>query len=179
MGHLEILGYLAAILIVIYIVWQNSIREKAEDKERGGYLKYSYTYPRLAMTVDTIIVSSKDNRKMILLIQRKFDPFQNFWALPGGFVGMEETLQQAAVRELYEETGLRNIRLNQFFTFDAIGRDPRHRTVTTVFCGNIDIPMPVTGGDDANHADWFPIDSLPEMAFDHAQIIRKFEKEML
>lgn len=179
MGHLEIVGYIAAILIVVYIVWQNANKEKEEDREREKGLKYSYKYPRLAMTVDAIVVSDKDNRTMILLIQRKFDPFQGFWALPGGFVGMEETLLQACSRELFEETGLKNITLKQFFTFDAIGRDPRHRTVTTVFYGKIGNIAPVFGGDDANQAEWFPVNSLPEMAFDHAEIVRKFAKEKL
>ena len=116
---------------------------------------------------------------MILLIQRKFDPFQGFWALPGGFVGMEETLIQACSRELLEETGLKEVALKQFFTFDAIGRDPRHRTVTTVFYGKVRGNSQVLGGDDAAMAEWFPLDSLPDMAFDHNDIVRKFIKEKL
>ena len=116
---------------------------------------------------------------MILLIQRKFDPFQGFWALPGGFVGMEETLLQACNRELLEETGLKNVALKQFFTFDAIGRDPRHRTVTTVFYVKVLGIVQVQGSDDADIAEWFPLDALPEMAFDHNEIVRKFIKEKL
>jgi len=179
MGHLEIVGYIAAILIVIYIVWRNGEKERAEDKEKGEVLKYSYPYPRLAMTVDAILLAYKDKQAMILLVQRKFDPFVGFWALPGGFVGMEETLLQACSRELFEETGLKNITLTQFFTFDAIGRDPRHRTVTTVFYGKVDQMLPVFGGDDAAMAEWFPINALPEMAFDHHEIIHKFNTEKL
>jgi len=177
MGHLEIIGYIAAIIIVVYIVWRNGEKEKKENIAREMELKYSYKYPRLAMTVDAIVLSEKENREMILLIQRKFDPFQGFWALPGGFVGMEETLLQACSRELFEETGLKNVALKQFFTFDAIGRDPRHRTVTTVFYGKVQGIVRVTGGDDAAIAEWFPLDSLPEMAFDHSEIIQKFVKE--
>ena len=179
MEHLEIVGYIAAILIVVYVVWQNADKERELERERAKNLKYSYKYPRLAMTVDAIVVSEKDSRIMILLIQRKFDPFQGFWALPGGFVGMEETLLQACSRELSEETGLKNIVLKQFFTFDAIARDPRHRTVTTVFYSKINDIPPVFGGDDASGAEWFPVNSLPEMAFDHAEIVRKFVKEKL
>jgi len=177
MGHLEIVGYIAAIIIVIYIVWRNAEKEKKEDKDRELGLKYSYKYPRLAMTVDAIVVAEKEGQEMILLIQRKFDPFQGFWALPGGFVGMEETLLQACNRELQEETGLKNVALKQFFTFDAIGRDPRHRTVTTVFYGKIRGNTQVLGGDDAAIAEWFPLNSLPEMAFDHSEIVHKFIKE--
>ena len=177
MGHLEIVGYIAAILFVVYIVWRNAEKEKKEEKEKA--LKYSYKYPRLAMTVDAILIAEKCDPKKVLLVQRKFDPFQGLWALPGGFVGMDETLKKACGRELYEETGLTNITLNQFFTFDAIGRDPRHRTVTTVFYALCQNTIPVVGGDDAMQAQWYSIEELPEMAFDHADIIRKFIKEKL
>lgn len=142
-------------------------------------LKYSYKYPRLAMTVDAIIVAQNFSQDMVLLIQRKFGPFQGVWALPGGFVGMEETLMDACKRELFEETGLKNVELSQFYTFDAIDRDPRHRTISTVYYGRIPETLNVSGGDDADKADWFPIISLPEMAFDHAEIIGKFIREKL
>jgi 8-oxo-dGTP diphosphatase len=142
-------------------------------------LKYCYKYPRLAITVDAIIVAESFSQDMILLIQRKFKPFEGVWALPGGFVGMDETLQDACQRELREETGISDVALHQFHTFDAIDRDPRQRTVTTVFYGRIRETLEVTGGDDARKADWFPIISLPEMAFDHAEIIGKFIREKL
>ncbi len=142
-------------------------------------LKYCYEYPRPAMTVDAIIVAQKFSQDMVLLIQRKFNPFEGLWALPGGFVGMEETLKEACQRELDEETGLKDIAINQFFTFDAINRDPRHRTISTVFYGIIGETKNVMGGDDAEKAGWFPINSLPEMAFDHAEIIGKFIHEKL
>lgn len=142
-------------------------------------LKYCYKYPRLAITVDAIIVAENFSQTMILLIQRKHGPFEGVWALPGGFVEMEETLKDACNRELFEETGIRVDDLNQFFTFDAVHRDPRHRTITTVFWGRIVETVEVAGGDDAAKADWFPIISLPPMAFDHAEIIHKFVKEKL
>ena len=141
--------------------------------------KYSYKYPRAAMTVDAIVVADNFSLDMILLIQRKNEPFAGKWALPGGFVEMEETLSEACHRELFEETGLEEVKLNQFYTFDAIDRDPRQRTFTTVFEGRIQETLPVIAGDDAEKADWFPIISLPEMAFDHAEIIHKFVKEKL
>lgn len=146
------------------------------DKED---LKYCYKYPRLGMTVDAIIVAANFGQIMILLIQRKFEPFKGMWALPGGFVGMEETLKEACARELFEETGIHEVELQQFYTFDALDRDPRHRTVSTVFYGRVNQPLDVIGSDDANQADWFPITSLPEMAFDHLDIIRKFVKNWL
>ncbi len=142
-------------------------------------INYCYKYPRAALTVDAIVVARNFSKDMILLILRKFEPFQGKWALPGGFINMEETLLEACQRELYEETGLKGIVLNQFYTFDAIGRDPRHRTISTVFYGRLQETFPAIGSDDAEKADWFPIISLPVMAFDHADIIRKFVKEKL
>ena len=96
-------------------------------------MEYSYKYPRPALTVDAIVVSERNSEMVVLLIQRKFPPFEGKWALPGGFVNMDETLLEACGRELLEETGLDNIELKQFFTFDAIDRDPRHRTISVVF----------------------------------------------
>jgi len=142
-------------------------------------LKYSYKYPRMALTVDAIIVTENFSQTMILLIQRKYGPFEGVWALPGGFAEMDETLMEACNRELFEETGIESVELEQFYTFDAVDRDPRQRTVSTVFHGRIQEPIDVKGGDDASKADWFPIISLPEMAFDHAEIIHKFVKEKL
>jgi 8-oxo-dGTP diphosphatase len=142
-------------------------------------LKYCYKYPRAAVTVDAIVVAQNYSQDMVLLIQRKFGPFEGLWALPGGFIELDETLGEACKRELFEETGIKDVELNQFYTFDAINRDPRHRTISTVFYGRINEPIDVCGGDDAKKADWFPIISLPEMAFDHNEIIHKFIKEKL
>jgi len=142
-------------------------------------MEYIYKYPRPALTVDAIVVSERNSEMVVLLIQRKFPPFEGKWALPGGFVNMEETLQEACSRELLEETGLENIVLKQFFTFDAIDRDPRHRTISVVFSAWLQEPLPVVGGDDAARAEWFPIISLPEMAFDHEEVINKYLKERL
>jgi 8-oxo-dGTP diphosphatase len=144
----------------------------------GKALEFCYEYPRVAHTVDAIVVVKNPGSEMILLIQRKFDPYMEMWALPGGFIGMEETLLQACQRELFEETGLEVLKLTQFYTFDAVDRDPRHRTISTAFYGTVQETHMVTGGDDAVRAEWFPIDSLPELAFDHADIIRKYVEEI-
>ena len=142
-------------------------------------LKYCYKYPRLAITVDAIIVAENFSQDLVLLIQRKSGPFEGVWALPGGYVEMDETLIHSCHRELFEETGIKGVELHQFFTFDAVDRDPRGRTISTVFYGRIRETINVIGSDDAMKADWFPIISLPSMAFDHAQIIGKFIREML
>lgn len=139
---------------------------------------FTYKYARPALTVDGIIVAGSDSASMILLIRRKADPFKDKWALPGGFVDVNETLENACKRELEEETGLTNIELIQFYTFDAIDRDPRERVISTVFYGQLKEPLAVIGGDDASEAKWFPINSLPEMAFDHKAIIKKFISEI-
>jgi 8-oxo-dGTP diphosphatase len=93
------------------------------------------------------------------------------WALPGGFMEMDETLEQTAVRELEEETGLKGIELKQFRTFSQVDRDPRTRIITTVFYGFAGSSDEATGGDDAEEAQWYNIDNLPPLGFDHAYII--------
>lgn len=135
---------------------------------------FSYKYSRPALTVDALIVAQRISQTMILLILRKADPYKGKWALPGGFVEITETLEEACKRELWEETGLRGIELQQFYTFDALDRDPRERIISTVFYGKADETFLVVGGDDAKKAQWFPILSLPKMAFDHSEIISKF-----
>lgn len=135
---------------------------------------YNYEYPRAALTVDAI-VSVKENKSIfILLIQRGNEPFKNMWALPGGFIEMDETLETACKRELAEETGLQVEKMTQFRTFDAVNRDPRHRTISVVFFAELNKRKAVKGGDDAVRAEWFPVSNLPELAFDHSQILNDF-----
>lgn len=133
-------------------------------------MPYSYKYPRPALTVDALVFSS--DRK-VLLIQRKNPPFKGLWALPGGFVDMDETPEAAVERELEEETGLNEIALKQFHTYGALNRDPRHRTVSIVFIGEVEdsTGYSPTGMDDAADAQWFSVDDLPKIAFDHQEII--------
>jgi 8-oxo-dGTP diphosphatase len=143
-------------------------------------MAYCYEYPRPALTTDCFIYCFDKKGVLLLLIQRKKDPYKGKWALPGGFVEMEELLKNAAMRELFEETGLEGIPLEQLKVFDKPGRDPRGRTVSVVFWGFAgDSKLPVQGGSDAIDADWFQIDQLPPLAFDHDEIIayaRKFLK---
>ena len=135
---------------------------------------YSYPYPRAALTVDAIVFTHKDNETFVLLIQRGQEPFKGKWALPGGFVNMDETLEEACKRELLEETGLKADAMKQFKAYDAIHRDPRHRTISVVFSTEINDTENVKGGDDAAQADWFPVTALPPLAFDHALILEEF-----
>ena len=138
---------------------------------------YTYRYPRPALTVDALIIAGHKKPKSLLLIRRAAQPFKEKWALPGGFINMDETLEKACIRELFEETGLRVKKLDQFKAFDAIGRDPRHRTISVVFYSFLDNEPDVSGNDDATEARWFPLDGLPPLAFDHEDIVRQFLKE--
>jgi len=137
---------------------------------------YTYDYPRAALTVDAIVFIKEGNTISVLLIERGREPFKNKWALPGGFIEMDETLETACKRELLEETGLKVDKMTQFKTYDAIDRDPRHRTISVVFSTELTEKQKVKGGDDASRADWFPVSDLPELAFDHKQILAEFFK---
>lgn len=139
-------------------------------------MTYTYKYPRAALTVDAIVFR-KPTSPEVLLIQRANEPYKEMWAFPGGFVDMQETVEDAVVRELFEETGLSNINLKQYYTFSALERDPRHRTVSVVFVGMTDTNALAIAGDDAKNTQWFALDSLPELAFDHAEILEKLLKE--
>jgi len=133
---------------------------------------YTYDYPRPAVTAD-VAVLRLDEVPEILLIQRKDPPFKDHWALPGGFLEMEETLEEAARRELLEETSLIAGELIRFDTYDKPGRDPRGRTITQVFMmiWKKEMGLPKAGSDAASLA-WHELSALPKMAFDHATIVQ-------
>ena len=133
-------------------------------------MAYTYKYPRPALTADCIVIT-RDAEPKVLLIQRGFDPYKGSWAFPGGFMNMDETTEQCAIRELEEETGLKVTTINQIGTYSKVDRDPRGRTITVAYLAIIDAPVEVTGQDDAAKAEWFPINSLPHLAFDHADIM--------
>jgi len=135
---------------------------------------YTYNYPRAALTVDAIVFVKNGGSALVLLIERGREPFKNMWALPGGFIEMDETLEAACKRELLEETGLNVEQMTQFKTYDAIDRDPRHRTISVVYFTELNEIQQVKGSDDASQAEWFPVTDLPELAFDHKQILEEF-----
>ncbi|HFC08409.1 MAG TPA: NUDIX hydrolase [Chloroflexi bacterium] len=136
-------------------------------------MAYCYEYPRPAVTVDIVAFTVRQNRLHVLLIRRGRAPFAGKWALPGGFVSMEESLEAAAARELAEETGVENAYLEQLYTYGDPERDPRGRVITVAYFALIpaDATVRAEGGDDAAQACWFPIDDLPPLAFDHGKII--------
>ena len=134
-------------------------------------MSYTYDYPRPAVTSDCIVVT-KEAEPKVLLIQRGNEPFKGQWAFPGGFMNMDETTEQCAVRELEEETGLKVTTIHQIGAYSKVDRDPRGRTVTVAYLAMIDKAKAVSGLDDAAKAQWFPISALPKLAFDHEEIMR-------
>lgn len=133
-------------------------------------MEYTYKYPRPAVTADCVVITREAEPK-VLLIQRGFNPFKGCWAFPGGFMNMDETTEQCAIRELEEETGLKVSTVYQIGTYSKVNRDPRGRTITVAYIAIIDSPLEVQGRDDAAKAEWFPISDLPELAFDHEEIM--------
>lgn len=136
-------------------------------------MPFTYDYPRPAVTTDCLIVKCTPDGDALLLIRRGRPPYQGMWALPGGFMEMDETLEQTAVRELEEETGLKGIRLKQFRAFSGLDRDPRQRTIGIVFYGFAAEEAIAQAGDDAAEAEWFSIHALPPLAFDHDLVTHK------
>jgi len=134
---------------------------------------YTYPYPRPIMAADSAVFTLKDNAIHLVLIKRGHEPYEGCSALPGGFVNENEPLDEAAARELREETGLTGIPMRQWRTFGDPGRDPRGWTVSVVYIAVIDhTAHPLQHGDDAVAADWFPLRDLPPLAFDHDIIVR-------
>jgi 8-oxo-dGTP diphosphatase len=147
-----------------------AVKESVNMAEQG---KYVYNWPRPMVTVDAAVFAFFDGKAKLLLVQRKHEPFKDRWALPGGFVDMDEDLPDAATRELAEETGLTGVSLEQLGTFGQPGRDPRGRTITIVYFGIAEKNWKqVQAADDAANVQWFDIDHLPSMAFDHDEIAR-------
>jgi 8-oxo-dGTP diphosphatase len=125
------------------------------------------------ITADAVVFATDGDVTKVLLIKRKKYPFQGQWAFPGGFLEMDEELQVAAKRELAEETSLTGVELEQMHTFGTVGRDPRGRQITVVYMGVARADqMAVKAGDDAQEAEWFDIQKLPELAFDHNEIAK-------
>jgi 8-oxo-dGTP diphosphatase len=136
--------------------------------------KYVYDWPRPTVSVDVAVFTLSQDAAKLLLIRRGNEPFKGMWALPGGFMDIDEELEDAAARELAEETGLEGLTLEQLHTFGEIGRDPRGRQITIVFMGIAKSGQDkIKAGDDAAEAKWFDIEKLPKvLAFDHNKVTR-------
>lgn len=134
-------------------------------------LQYCYKYPRPAVTTDCVVFKSREDSYEVVLIRRKSEPFKGYWALPGGFIEMSETAEECVKRELFEETGIKNIKPEQLYTFTNVDRDPRGRTISISFIAFTDSDN-ITAGDDADEVRWFSLKNLPPLAFDHELILR-------
>ncbi len=140
-------------------------------------LKYCYKYPHPSVTTDCVIFGFDGTKLKVLLVERGIEPYKGKWALPGGFLRMEESAEEGALRELHEETGLESAYIRQFHTFTEPERDPRERVITIAYYALVRI-QDVVGGDDAARAEWFALDDVPALAFDHDQILRRATHEL-
>ena len=159
------------------------VDDSARARERRQRVPFSYKYPRPAVTCDAVIFAIRGGELAVLLIERKDDPFKGHWALPGGFVNENESLDRAASRELLEETGLNIKQMEQVGAFGDPGRDPRGHTVTVAWMTFLLTDAKVTAADDAAAAEWHPFrtlvldgatkpkKSMVKLAFDHAKIV--------
>jgi 8-oxo-dGTP diphosphatase len=136
---------------------------------------YTYDYPRPALSVDCVVFGLDESSDLrVLLIQRALEPFAGQWAVPGGFVRMEEDLETAAQRELFEETGVKDLYIEQLFTFGATDRDPRGRVISVAYYALVNLKdHPVRPNTDATNAAWFKVSDIPALAFDHREIFEK------
>lgn len=136
-------------------------------------------YPRPAVAVDCVIFGFDNKQLQVLLIERGLEPFKGCWALPGGFVRIDESLEEAARRELEEEAGLRNVYMEQLYTFGEVERDPRERVIAVAYFALVKREGTVLrASTDAVNAAWFPISELPNLAFDHARILETALKRL-
>lgn len=140
-------------------------------------LQYHYKYPHPSVTTDCVIFGFDGIQLKVLLVQRGVEPFKGRWAFPGGFLNIQESAEEGALRELKEETGLEGVLVRQFHTFTAPDRDPRERVISIAFYALVRL-QEVRGGDDAADARWFRLDEVPQLAFDHDQILRKAEQAL-
>lgn len=137
-------------------------------------MAYTYEYARPALTVDCVVFGYEASASSlkVLLIRRKLPPFKGDWSLPGGFVQIEESVEAAAMRELKEETGVADVFLEQLYTFGAVARDPRDRVVSVAYYALVSLQRhPLQAATDASDAQWFELLDLPELGFDHAEIL--------
>ena len=134
-------------------------------------MPHTYEFPRAALTVDAVVFGFDEAELKVLLIKRGLAPFKDRWALPGGFVRVDETLDEAVRRELHEETGIHQVYLEQLYTFGDVKRDPRERVVTIAYYALVKLTDHTTrAATDASDAKWFPVTDIPALAFDHATI---------
>jgi 8-oxo-dGTP diphosphatase len=136
---------------------------------------YCYDYPRPSVTVDIILFTFHEDLLKVLLVKRKASPYEGSWALPGGFTHMDERLEDAARRELNEETNVSDVYLEQLYTFGEPDRDPRGRVITVAYFALLSVDQALgfqlEAATDVDDAAWWNVYDLPNLAFDHARIL--------
>ena len=138
---------------------------------------YAYQYPRASVTADAVLFAEKGGQMYVLLIQRGNDPYKGYWAFPGGFLNMDETVARCAERELEEETGIVLTGMQLAGVYSDVERDPRGRVITAAYAAMTTMPE-ATASDDAAAAQWWPLNALPKLAFDHETILRDAKRVM-
>ena len=157
--------------------YQFQLLEQYVEMVKMEELNYHYKYPHPSVTTDCVIFGFDGTKLNVLLIERGIEPFKGRWAFPGGFLKMDESAEKGALRELQEETGLQGAYIKQFHTFSDPQRDPRERVLTIAYYALVKM-QEVRGGDDAAKAEWFALDKVPSLAFDHDLILRTAMKEL-
>lgn len=146
---------------------------KRKYNTKEAHLTATYKYARPAVTVDCVVFGLDEDDLKILLIQRGLQPFKDQWALPGGFVAVGESLENTARRELNEETSLKNVFLEQLYTFGDPARDPREHVITVAYYALVNLSEHrIQAATDASNAAWFSVDDAPKLAFDHERILK-------
>ena len=141
--------------------------------------KYGYEYPRPAVTTDCVIFGFDGGELKVLLIERNIEPYKDYWALPGGFINMDEDAETCARRKLQEETALEHVYIEQLFTFSSVGRDPRYRVISIAYYALVKLSdYPAQAGSGAGHVKWFPLSEVPALAFDHAAILEMAKQRL-
>ena len=144
--------------------------------EQGNYW---YEYPRPAVTTDCVIFGFDGGELKVLLIERNIEPYNGYWALPGGFIDMNEDAETCARRKLREETALENVYIEQLFTFSSVDRDPRYRVISIAYYALVKLSdYPARAGSGAGHVQWFPLSEVPVLAFDHAGILEMAKQRL-
>lgn len=138
---------------------------------------YAYQYPRSSVTADAVLFAEKEGQMYVLLIQRGNDPYKGYWAFPGGFLNMDETVARCAERELEEETGIVLTGMQLAGVYSDVERDPRGRVITAAYTAMTTMPE-ATAADDAAAAKWWPLNDLPPLAFDHETVLRDAKRVM-
>ena len=138
---------------------------------------YAYRYPRASVTADAVLFAEKDGQIYVLLIQRGNEPYKGYWAFPGGFLNMDETVAHCAERELEEETGIVLTEMQLVGIYSDVERDPRGRVITAAYAAMTTM-LEANAADDAAAAQWWPLNALPELAFDHDKILEDAKRVM-